>query len=298
MTKNSSNNNPRSLSKGKTRRHIFADRFPALAAILLIFASTTAVQAIAMLINGVLVQGIKAFTSEYDCIGYIVGSLIVLWIYKRWFNPEFEGNLRDGKPAEGIRLSLFILIYWGVCFPIQFMFTSAVFGWPTLNTLGIALTAGFTEELAFRGLPASLLMRQWCEERKIPLVMILTSVIFGAVHLTNYFSGADLGCTILQAVSAVGVGLFFCGIYLRCANLLITIALHSIHDILSFLDVSGINAGVIVQTVTWFSFVDTAFSIALGVLGIWMVRPSKREEIRSLWNRKWNISPDKEYKDT
>ena len=294
MSGNPTNNGPQSLSERKIRRHAFADRFPALAAILLIFASTTAVQLIAMLINGVLILLIKAYTSEYDCIGYIAGSLIVLWIYKRWFRPEFEGNLRGGKPADGIRLSLFILTYWGICFPIQFMFTSAEFGWPTLNTLGLALTAGFTEELAFRGLPASLLMRQWREESKIPAVMALTSVIFGAVHITNFLYGADLGCTILQTVSAIGVGLFFCGIYLRSANLWITIAVHSIHDILSFLDVSGINEGVIVQTVTWYSFVDTAFSIALGILGIWMVRPSKRREIRSLWNSKWNIAPDAE----
>ena len=269
-------------------QHRFADRFPALSAIVLIFASTTAVQGIAMIINGALALGIKAYTSDCDFIGYTAGALIVLWIYKRWFYPEFEGNLRGGNPAEGFRLSLFILIYWGVCFPIQFMFTSAVFGWPTLKSFGIAVTAGFVEELAFRGLPVSLLMRQWRDESRIPAVAILTSSIFGAVHLTNIFSGADPACTIMQAVSAVGIGLFFCGIYLRSGNLWITIAVHTIHDVLSFLDVSGINDGVIVQTVTWYSFVDTAFSIALGVLGIWMLRPSKRAEIRRLWNCKWN----------
>ena len=68
----------RSSSKRIINQHRFADRFPALSAIVLIFASTTAVQGIAMLINGALALGVKAFTSEYDFIGYIAGALIVL----------------------------------------------------------------------------------------------------------------------------------------------------------------------------------------------------------------------------
>ena len=270
------------------RQHRFADRFPAVAAILLLFGGMAAVQVGGMFINIPLAMGIPGYASA-DAAGYIIVSLIVLWIYKRWFRPEFEGNLRGGIPGEGIRLSLFILIYWAVSFPIQFLFTPAVFGWPTLKTLSLALTAGFTEELAFRGLPVSLLMRQWHEEKRILTIMILTSVIFGGVHITNYFSGADLGSSIMQTIAAAGAGLFFCGIYLRCGNLWVTIGVHTLHDLFCFLDEGGIHDGVVVQEITWFSFLDLAFCIALGVVGIWMVRPSKRAEIRRLWNRKWRI---------
>ena len=280
----------RSMAREKRiHQHRFVDRFPAFAAILLLFGGVAAVQGGGLLIN----VPPTIVTPEYasvDAIGYIIVSLIVLWIYKRWFYPEFEGNLRGGIPGAGIRLSLFILIYWAVCFPIQFLFTPAVFGWPTLKTLSLALTAGFTEEVAFRGLPVSLLMRQWHEEKRILTIMILISVIFGGVHITNFFAGANLGSTFMQTIGAACMGLFFCGIYLRCGNLWVPIAVHALHDYLCFLDVAGIQNGVVVQEITWFSFLDLAFSIGMGILGIWMVRPSKRAEIRRLWNRKWSIT--------
>ena len=52
------------------------------------------------------------------------------------------------------------------------------------------------------------------------------------------------------------------------------------------------------QGVTWFSFLDVSCAVGLGILGIWMVRPSKRAEIRQLWDRKWNITdtPEPEIK--
>ena len=151
-------------------------------------------------------------------------------------------------------------------------------------------SAGFTEEVAFRGLPVSLLVRQWREEKKILTIMILTSVIFGGIHFTNYFAGADFGSTIMQTIGATGMGLFFCAIYLRCGNLWVPIGVHALHDLLCFLDVAGIQEGIVVQAITWFSYLDLLFSIGIGILAIWMVRPSKRTEIRRLWNQKWNIT--------
>ena len=264
-------------------------RFPAFASILLLLVAIITMQTAGGFINYPLTSVIPGYTTD-GAIGPLIVSLLVLWLYKRWFYPEFEGNLRGGTPREGIRLSLFILIYWVICFPIQFLFTPAVFGWPTFNTLGLSLLAGFVEEVSFRGLPASLLMRQWRDEKRILTVLILTSVVFGISHITNLFVGADFGSTIMQVIGATGMGLFLCGIYLRCGNLWITIVVHALHDLLCFLDVGGIQDGVVVQQVTWFSFLDLAFSVGLGVLGIWMVRQSKRTEIRQLWNRKWNIS--------
>ena len=95
----------------RIHQHRFVDRFPAFAAILLLFGGVAAVQGGGMLINVPPTIGTPEYASV-DAIGYIIASLIVLWIYKRWFYPEFEGNLRGGIPRAGIRLSLFILIYF------------------------------------------------------------------------------------------------------------------------------------------------------------------------------------------
>lgn len=273
----------------KIHQHRFVDRFPAFAAIVLTFVTLLVLQTIGSLFNSPFVLVIPEFDTD-NAIGYIICSLLMLWFFKRWFYPEFEGMLRCGDVSIGVRYSCFIMIYWAICFPIQFLFTPAVFGWPTIKTLSLSLIAGFTEEIAFRGIPVSLLMRQWHSEKKILTTLILTSAIFGLFHLGNLMAGADFGSTIFQVIGSAGMGAFFCGIYLRSGNLWIGIAVHAIHDLLCFLDVAGIKEGVVVQGVTWFSFLDVSCAVGLGILGVWMVRPSKRAEIRQLWNRKWNIT--------
>lgn len=272
----------------KIHQHRFVNRFPALAAVVLTFVTLLLLQTIGSGISIPFGLAIPALGKD-SAIGYIIASLLLLWFFKRWLYPEFEGMLH-GDVSVGVRLACFIIIYWVICFPIQFLFTPAVFGWPTIGTLSMSLVAGFTEEIAFRGVPVSLLMRQWHSEKKILTTLILTSAIFGLFHATNLFAGADFGSTIFQVIGSAGMGAFFCGLYLRTGNLWISIAVHAIHDILCFLDVAGIQEGVVVQGVTWFSFLDVSCAVGLGILGIWMVRPSKRAEIRQLWDRKWNIT--------
>ncbi len=272
----------------KIHQHRFVNRFPALAAVVLTFVTLLLLQTIGSGISIPFGLAIPALGKD-SAIGYIIASLLLLWFFKRWLYPEFEGMLH-GDVSVGVRLACFIIIYWVICFPIQFLFTPAVFGWPTIGTLSMSLVAGFTEEIAFRGVPVSLLMRQWHSEEKILTTLILTSAIFGLFHATNLFAGADFGSTIFQVIGSAGMGAFFCGLYLRTGNLWISIAVHAIHDILCFLDVAGIQEGVVVQGVTWFSFLDVSCAVGLGILGIWMVRPSKRVEIRQLWDRKWNIT--------
>jgi membrane protease YdiL (CAAX protease family) len=280
----------------KIHQHRFVNRFPALAAVVLTFVTLLLLQTIGSGISIPFGLAIPALGKD-SAIGYIIASLLLLWFFKRWLYPEFEGMLH-GDVSVGVRLACFIIIYWVICFPIQFLFTPAVFGWPTIGTLSMSLVAGFTEEIAFRGVPVSLLMRQWHSEKKILTTLILTSAIFGLFHATNLFAGADFGSTIFQVIGSAGMGAFFCGLYLRTGNLWISIAVHAIRDILCFLDVAGIQEGVVVQGVTWFSFLDVSCAVGLGILGIWMVRPSKRAEIRQLWDRKWNITntPEPEIK--
>ena len=81
----------------KIHRHKFADRFPAIAAVLLLLITVALLQAAGELVNYPLAKGIPGYKMD-GAIGFIVVSLIALWLYKRWFYPEFEGNLRGGNP--------------------------------------------------------------------------------------------------------------------------------------------------------------------------------------------------------
>ena len=49
------------------------------------------------------------------------------------------------------------------------------------------MMAGVTEEIAFRELPISYMARQWRDEKKIPLMVIIPGLAFGLTHITNIF---------------------------------------------------------------------------------------------------------------
>ena len=94
-----------------------------------------------------------AFSSrDMAAFGMVPGALLVLAIHKRWFYPEFEGNLRGGRPGLGFRLALFALIIV-LLVPVHILKKPDDYGLPTMANLGLALMAGFCEEAAFRGLP-------------------------------------------------------------------------------------------------------------------------------------------------
>ena len=79
--------------------HRFLDRYTVLGAILLAVYGIIAIE----VVFGII---IRVVTSRTDLLpaGSVFGALIVLAIHKRWFYPEFEGNLRGGRPGLGFRL--------------------------------------------------------------------------------------------------------------------------------------------------------------------------------------------------
>ena len=273
----------------KIRQHRFVDRFPVLAAVVLPFVALVLLQALGSLIS--LPFGVIPALGKNSAIGYIICSLLVMWLFKRWFYPEFEGNLRGGRPGLGFRLGLFILIAWALV-PVNMIRHPENYAVPTLATLSIALMAGFAEETAFRGLSLSYLMRQWKDEKKLLTALLFTSALFGLVHLGNLFSGANVVLTLLQLISTFAAGLFLGAVYLRSGNLWPSIVLHTLHDIVSLLDVSSISGGVMTGNLRLVDLLDLLLSVILGGIGLWLIRPAKRGEILAVWREKWQPLPD------
>lgn len=71
-----------------------------------------------------------------------------------------------------------------------------------------SLMAGITEEVAFRELPISYMARQWRDEKKIPLMVIIPGLAFGLTHITNIF-GSKPTDTLAQVVISIFFGVFF-----------------------------------------------------------------------------------------
>ena len=65
--------------KRKIHRHRFANRFPAIAAVLLLLITVALLQAAGELVNYPLAKGIPGYKMD-GAIGFIVVSLIALWL--------------------------------------------------------------------------------------------------------------------------------------------------------------------------------------------------------------------------
>ncbi len=97
--------------------------------------------------------------------------------------------------------------------------------------------------------------------------------------------------SLIQAFYAFCVGLLFAAIYLRTGNMWITIFLHSITDMIAFVELEA-QQNFAVQ-VTRVGAADQLLLIGFGILylinALYIFRKSKRDEVLQTWNRKWKV---------
>jgi len=100
--------------------------------------------------------------------------------------------------------------------------------------LVLACLIGFVEEVFFRGLILQALapMGLW-------RAAILSSIVFGAMHLLNLLYGADLVATLLQVAYATAMGFGFAAVTLRTGVLWPLIVIHALIDLAGFVTSEG-----------------------------------------------------------
>ena len=93
------------------------------------------------------------------------------------------------------------------------------------------LAIGLFEELAFRGVIFLMFAEKRCATRKgLFWSLILTSAVFGGVHLVNVLMGAGIGPTILQIGYSFLIGAMCSVVLLKTRNIWICVALHAVYD--------------------------------------------------------------------
>lgn len=99
-----------------------------------------------------------------------------------------------------------------------------------LYAVAAGCIAGIYEELLFR----SFLFQIFADDDGQKIAIIMTSIIFGAMHLMNL--GSDLlYCTILQVIYSAFVGLIFAVVRSRTGSILLPVIVHSVLDLLSYI---------------------------------------------------------------
>lgn len=93
------------------------------------------------------------------------------------------------------------------------------------------LAIGLFEEAAFRGVALLLLAEKRRNSTKGLFVSILlSSAVFGVVHLANVLTGAGIGAVILQIGYSFLIGAMCSVVLYKTANLWLCVLLHAIYD--------------------------------------------------------------------
>ena len=94
------------------------------------------------------------------------------------------------------------------------------------------LLIGLFEETAFRGtLFLLILEKRRGTTGQIFLTSLISSALFGLIHLANLLEGADVGATLLQVGYSFLIGGMCAIVLLKTGNLLFCILLHAVFDV-------------------------------------------------------------------
>lgn len=274
-------------------KHPFLDKHTIPGIIFLSVFSMIMVQAVLGGFIGI-VLGVPAamisreFSNNVVFMGVVVSSFIMLAIHKRWFYPEFEGNI---KTRENLGRWLLIAVgMLAVIIAADLIISLLIhckFRAPTVQTVLVSLVAGTSEEVAFRAVPGSYGMRQIKSSKALPMVVLLTSLIFSLVHATNILSGADVGATILQVVSSMVTGTLLCALYLRSGSILPSMLFHFLYDVYATMNANVTESAVMTGTSLANVIGDSVLSVIEITFIFILLRKPSPDKIMDLWKAKW-----------
>ena len=153
-------------------------------------------------------------------------AIVLLTTLRSWRNVGF----RALQSRKDLRL------YWVPLFPLLPVLIGTVAAMTRLPIgevvfyLALACAVGFVEEVYFRGL-----MLRSLVSLGLWRAAVITSVLFGLMHLQNLLFGADLAATSLQVVYASAMGFGFAAVTLRTGVIWPLVVIHALIDFAGFL---------------------------------------------------------------
>ena len=167
----------------------------------------------------VLFSGMNFETKLATALARIITAAILFIV----FFPCFK----DNRPFKGVLITLpcLIVVVWNLFYNMNSGFASD----NTISIIISALAPALFEEILFRGI----IIRKFLDSGKDKnYTWIISSVLFGAIHLTNIV-GMSLINVVVQTLYAFVIGLMFGSIYLRSNDIVSLIIAHFLIDLSS-----------------------------------------------------------------
>ncbi|WP_239526069.1 CPBP family intramembrane glutamic endopeptidase [Microbacterium sp. B35-30] len=138
-----------------------------------------------------------------------------------------------------------------------------------LSLLALGIAVGFCEELLSRGLLLTAFRSQLSEV----WVWLLTSLLFGAMHLINAALGAPLASTLGQVLIAAMSGTCFYIVRRVTGSLIWAMALHGIWD------VSAFSVGFAPLGPAWATFLTPVIGLLAVAVVYWVIKGTDEKPI-------------------
>ena len=193
----------------------------------------------------------------YSVIAAVIFLLIVV-AYKKWWQTT---GMAMGNIAPNLRLLAFPAII--ILIMIMMGFTSGVATNVIVIILVNSLLVGVSEELMMRGI----LFHGISFTQSLMRTVVITAVLFGAMHAMNGFLTGNFSTAIMQAVMAIGFGVWIGALRVRLNSIFPVMLLHGLWDFSLFSMAQG--ESILVQTL------PIVFSLALFIYGLWLLRGIK-----------------------
>ena len=177
---------------------------------------------------------------EVVCIIWPVALVVI-------FGYSFSFRRRGIRATFGA--SWFLFVFYGILLISQVGMKSSNPDMPWKSDLEIfygilmLIGIGIREEILFRGVITNAIALKYASSTKGLWITVLSAgAMFGAIHLSNVFTGASFTGALVQAIGCFGGGALLCAIYLRGGSIWVVALLHSLRDAPGFVDMLFISA--------------------------------------------------------
>lgn len=202
-----------------------------LKVILLFFIFELVIKLVGSTITKEVWETINVGKYSVSALGEIVVlllALIVVVVKNKWYifkekRVSFSKTVTMCIPILVISLLVFVSNYFSLGGKINLE--------NLLSLIVYTISIGLFEEIFFRGIIQNEIVDSYKNNLKQVIISIAaSSIIFGAVHLTNMFYGQDFLTTIMQLIQTTSVGFLFGSVYFVTKNIWGLIFLHGFYD--------------------------------------------------------------------
>lgn len=268
------------------------NKYPVLSAIVIMF--------IAVPLTEIPLQDWFSFGLDQQGASYLTGLLeqggvsLLMVLLMRQLGMLAEGGFTHPRVWKALWLSWPMLVYCvinGGTSPFDGTLTLDT-SRPGILVLFVLLYAsvGFIEEILFRGIILPLMLRKWGGTRRgIYMAVLLSSSIFGLLHLINLFAGRrTLLSTVSQIVYGIFFGVYFAAVLLRNRSIWPVIFTHALFDLCGNFEAVSVGGtfGLVKEATLNNALVSALVCLPLLLYGLFILRKVRPEDL-------WTVQPDR-----